>query len=325
MTDPSIIDAAAEARAQKIAAALAAAKAAQDAAVAAAAAQKQKAEEAQAAARAAAVAALQTRADTARTQELASLDDAEKRRSDLAATLATFQARTDVVPQARSVGDVLAKRLTDLQGKIATQRAKVDATSSVAPDVAMATLGPGGGVAAGLSFEVGRTGNDVKALTTSPWNLAKPAPAPVATPAPAPPPAPAPAPVAVPVPVPAPAPVAAPPAPAPPPTPPPAPTPAPAPAPARAPAPPPVVAILPPVIPAAPGNSGLIPTCEIQFNAKTPGTTLAIDRGTRVPLPAKIRVASGRHTLLIQQGPTKSEKRELLLCGRLAEFPVEGP
>jgi hypothetical protein len=86
-----------------------------------------------------------------------------------------------------------------------------------------------------------------------------------------------------------------------------------------------VVALVPPVIPAAPGATSLIPTCEIQFDAKTPGTTLAIDRGQRVPLPAKLRVASGRHTLSIQHGAAKSEKRELLLCGHLDAFPVEGP
>ncbi len=122
MADPSIIDAAAEARQAKIAAALAAAKAAQDAAAARAAEQKQKADEAAAAAKAAAVAGLQGRADTTRTQLLANLDATEQKRADLASTLATFQARSDVFPQARSVGDVLTKRLADLQQKIAAER-----------------------------------------------------------------------------------------------------------------------------------------------------------------------------------------------------------
>jgi len=306
MADPSIIDGPAEQRMARQAALLAAQKAAMEAAAAKAAEQKQKADEAKAAAMAMAGASMQTKADTARTQQLAGLDDTEKRRADLATTLATFQARPEVLPQARSVGDVLTKRLADLQQKIATQRAKVDGTSAAAtPDVAMATLGPGAATANALSFEVNRTGADVKALTTSPWNVAKPTAEAAAAPPPAPAPGPAPVPVPVPVPVPA-----------------PAPAPVPAPAPAPGPAPPPLVAVAPPGKPVAPT---LVPTCEIVFDTHTPGLSIAVDHGQRVPLPARVRVASGRHTLTIQQGTVKSDKRELLLCGHLDTFPVEGP
>lgn len=312
MADPTIIDTAAEERQQKIAAALAAAKAAQEAAAERAAEARQKAEEAAAAAKAAAAAGLQGRADATRTQLLTSLDATEKKRADLAATLATFQARSDVFPQARSVGDVLTKRLADLQQRIAAERTKVDGTSSLAPDAALATLGPAGGASNALAGEVGRTGNDVKALTTSPWNVQKPTvtPPPPSEAAPAA----APAPAVAPAPTPAPAPAPAPP-----------PVVAPVPVPAPAPAPPPTVAVLPPPGPAPVGPPTLVPTCEIAFDTHTVGITLAIDRGKSVPLPARIRVSSGQHTLSIQMGSAKSQKRELLLCGHLDTFPVEGP
>jgi hypothetical protein len=68
-----------------------------------------------------------------------------------------------------------------------------------------------------------------------------------------------------------------------------------------------------------------VPTCEIVFDTHTAGITLAVDHGKSVKLPARVRVASGRHTLSIQMGSAKSEKRELLLCGHIDTFPVEGP
>ncbi len=197
MADPSIIDAPAEARAAKAAAAAAAAKAAQDARLAAIEEQKARAAAAAAAAAGAASAAPQQRADDLRAKELSALDDAEKKRADVAATLATFMARTDVFPQARKVGDVLTQRLADQQTKIAAQRVKVDGTSSAAPEAAMATLNGAAAANSALALEVGRTGADVKALTSSPWNVAKAGtvlPAPAG--APAPPPAPVPPPVA---------------------------------------------------------------------------------------------------------------------------------
>ncbi len=77
--------------------------------------------------------------------------------------------------------------------------------------------------------------------------------------------------------------------------------------------------------PSRSGPPTLVPTCDIAFVARAPGTLLAIDHGQRVALPARVRVSSGRHTLLIQKGATKSEKRELLLCGHIDSFPVENP
>jgi hypothetical protein len=79
------------------------------------------------------------------------------------------------------------------------------------------------------------------------------------------------------------------------------------------------------VAPLPAGPAPLVPTCEVAFSSHATGVTLAVDRGQRVALPARIHVSSGRHTLSIQKGAAKSEKRELLLCGHLDAFPVEVP
>jgi hypothetical protein len=94
---------------------------------------------------------------------------------------------------------------------------------------------------------------------------------------------------------------------------------APPPAPAPAPVPPPAAALAPAT------TQGLVPTCIISFEARSPGATLAIDHSPRVPLPARFKIGNGRHTLFVQRGATKTEKRELLLCGHIDTFPVEGP
>jgi hypothetical protein len=70
---------------------------------------------------------------------------------------------------------------------------------------------------------------------------------------------------------------------------------------------------------------GLVPTCTLSFEARSPGASIVIDHSPRIALPARLKIASGRHTLSVQRGTTKTEKHELLLCGHLDSFPVEGP
>jgi hypothetical protein len=301
MNDTTVIDATAEARQQKIDAA----RAARVAAAALAAEQAQKA----AADRAAALA---KRADEDRTAIVAKLEATETARAEAAATLATFMARSDLTPAARSRGDQLNARLADEQPKVAAQETKANQSAGDSPDVAVKGLQQVGAAAAALSAEVARSATDVKTLTTSPASLAKPTPeaaapaAATAPPATAPVAAPPPAPAAPPAPAPAASPVAPPPA-------------------AAAVAPVAPVAAVPITPPAPAGPPSLVPTCVILFDPRTPGMTLSVDHGQRVPLPAKVRTASGRHTLAIQKGNAKTEKRELLLCGHLDTFPVEAP
>jgi len=353
MTDETIIDAPAEARRKKAEEAAAAAKAAQEAAAAKAAELKKQRDDAAAAAKAAAedraqkaaadrAAAQQKRVQTDQAALQTSLDAAEKSRAETAAALATFLARSDVAPAAKTTGDQLSHRLSDLQPKIAATKTSVDAVSSAPTDEAVKTLAQAGPVSAGLSRDVAHAGSDVKAFTASPKNIVK---APEATPAAAAPavaapaaaaPAPpavavvgAPAAAAAAVPAPTPAPAAPTPAPAAEPVAPVAAAPAAA-APAAAGvaaapvAPVPAAVVVAPA-PAAAPERWLVRTCEIGFTSRATGVTLAVDRGQRVTLPARIKVASGRHTLSIQKGAAKSDKRELLLCGHLDTFPIEVP
>jgi hypothetical protein len=295
MADPTVIDAAAEARMQKLADALAAAKA--------------KADELQVQRQASLAAAAEHAAKANETQRatlLAGLDATEKSRSNMATTLATFMARNDLLPLTRRMGEQITARLGGLEQKIAVERSTVDATSTAAPDAATTVLAQAAPKASGLAFEVRRTGADVTALTTSPLNVTKPAPEPpVAAAPPAPAPAPPPPPVAVPTPAP--------------------------PAAVAPPAGPVATAALPTLAPAEHGGTppvvipGLVPTCTLSFEARSPGASIVIDHSPRIALPARLKIASGRHTLSVQRGTTKTEKHELLLCGHLDSFPVEGP
>jgi hypothetical protein len=95
-----------------------------------------------------------------------------------------------------------------------------------------------------------------------------------------------------------------------------------APAPAMAPAPPP---------PAAPAPSRppvtSVPTCVVQF-AAAPGAvafTLAVDGASPVPLPADVKIASGRHTLVVRAGGVQRRSSELLVCGRVRNLVLEPP
>ena len=70
-----------------------------------------------------------------------------------------------------------------------------------------------------------------------------------------------------------------------------------------------------------------IPTCEIMLEPEggAVGITVAVDGAKPVQLPSKIHVGSGQHVLLVQQGATVSERRELLVCNRLSTLRVAPP
>lgn len=71
----------------------------------------------------------------------------------------------------------------------------------------------------------------------------------------------------------------------------------------------------------------IVPMCEFAFepgeNAR--GVTLSIDNGQARTLPARVRLASGRHTMVVKKDRVSEERHELLLCGHIAVIPIDVP
>ena len=82
----------------------------------------------------------------------------------------------------------------------------------------------------------------------------------------------------------------------------------------------------------APGAAGSkevapVPTCVVDVVAPAglTGTTVALDGAKPVPLPAKVRVSSGRHALAVSRGTQTVRQSELVVCGRVATIAVNAP
>jgi hypothetical protein len=68
----------------------------------------------------------------------------------------------------------------------------------------------------------------------------------------------------------------------------------------------------------------LVPVCEFTFEpADGKPLQLGIDGAPLRPLPLRARLNSGRHQLTVRRDKATEERRELLLCGRIATVPVE--
>ncbi len=68
----------------------------------------------------------------------------------------------------------------------------------------------------------------------------------------------------------------------------------------------------------------IVPMCEFTFEpADGKPMQLAIDGGPLHALPSRTRLASGRHVLIVKRDKATEERRELLLCGRIATVPLD--
>jgi hypothetical protein len=74
-----------------------------------------------------------------------------------------------------------------------------------------------------------------------------------------------------------------------------------------------------------PRRSGdIVPICEFTFEpADGKPMEIAVDGGPLRPMPARARLASGRHTLSLRRDATAAERHELLLCGYVSTVPIE--
>jgi hypothetical protein len=71
-----------------------------------------------------------------------------------------------------------------------------------------------------------------------------------------------------------------------------------------------------------------VPMCDFVFEPAAPdakSASISIDGAPFKPLPTRIRLASGRHSLSVKRDRALQERRELLLCGHVAVIPIEAP
>jgi hypothetical protein len=94
-------------------------------------------------------------------------------------------------------------------------------------------------------------------------------------------------------------------------------------------APPPSGSQQPPSAPPpapSPGDPS-VPTCDILLDSApgASGLLVSIDGGARVPLPAKVRLASGKHQFSVSKGKASELRSELILCGRVSRLELTEP
>jgi hypothetical protein len=83
------------------------------------------------------------------------------------------------------------------------------------------------------------------------------------------------------------------------------------------------------VVPVTGGSKDptVVPSCVVDVFAP-PGVveaTVALDGAKPVPLPTKVRVSSGRHSFVVAQGARTSRQSELVVCGRVQSIAVNAP
>lgn len=87
----------------------------------------------------------------------------------------------------------------------------------------------------------------------------------------------------------------------------------------------------PTAVPAAASTNGRepapVPSCVVDLlpPAGLDGATVALDGGKGVPLPAKVRLSSGRHAFVVSHGKRTMRQSELVVCGRVASFALNPP
>ena len=71
-----------------------------------------------------------------------------------------------------------------------------------------------------------------------------------------------------------------------------------------------------------------VPMCDFAFEPAAPdakSAQISVDGSPFKALPARIRLASGRHLLSVKRDRALQERRELLLCGHVAVIPIDAP
>ena len=75
------------------------------------------------------------------------------------------------------------------------------------------------------------------------------------------------------------------------------------------------------------GVAPSIPTCTITVvpAAGSSKLTVMIDDGKPLALPADVKLAGGRHTVVVKSGSVTKKSSELVICNRTKTLSVEGP
>lgn len=82
-----------------------------------------------------------------------------------------------------------------------------------------------------------------------------------------------------------------------------------------------------PSVPPSGATERTIPTCEILFEPadNVPGIQISLDGGPAAELPVRLKIASGRHAILVKKGKLSEQLSELLLCGYVSRVPISTP